>query len=121
MGLWPPASPPGVPWVMDSSAEDTGPSFLPSWKLAKDRWEQHWESQALLETSEGSVSVDAFGEAPVPPWLHPLQAHSPMGPSSSLAPPSLGSLTNGPQFCPGSTLFGITHQWESRQAAMLVL
>ena len=96
---------------MDSSAEDTGPSFLPSWKLAKDRWEQHWESQALLETSEGSVSADAFGGALVPPWLHPLQAHSPMGPSSSLAPPSPGSLTNGPQFLPGSTLSWATHQW----------
>ena len=75
---------------MDSSAEDTRPSFLPSWKLAKDRWEQHWESQAVLETSEGSVSADAFGEAPVPPWLHPLRA-----------------LTNGPQFRPGSTLSGL--------------
>ena len=86
-----------IPWVMDSPAEDAGPSFLPSWKLAKDRWEQHRESQALLETSEGSVSADAFGGALVPPWLHTLWAHSPAGPSSALAPPSPGSLTMGKQ------------------------
>ena len=33
------------------------------------------------------------------------------GPGSALAPPSPGSLTNGPQFLPGSTLSWATHQW----------
>ena len=68
---------------------------------ARPCW-RHLKDPCLQTPSEGpwfrpgsTLSRLTHQWAPVPPWLHPLLGHSPMGPSSALAPPSPGSLTNG--------------------------
>lgn len=57
-------------------AKHTCQSFLPSWKLAEDRWEQHREGQTLLETfPDSSMCAGAFRGPQRGQWFHPPWGH----------------------------------------------